>query len=241
MIGRLRRRAGIASTSSPDDAGDALNEAIVWYWRARVSSNQGYAERTTEILTTASVDTVSILAGQGGASGSTPIVRGVFRLLGLYRPLAAGSLNRYPVRHYQQSNYYDFAAPLLDEERRIPLPGIYWYEQSEDGVIDALRLRPVPDSVEQLRLVYLPPAPQLVADTDTLELGNDDESVLYDRAAYLLLRPQDASRSAEFKAAADEALRTHVKAYNSRRDGNGPDRVSNHSRDRSSVWWPGMR
>lgn len=236
--------SGKAGSVVPARAQRAVQRAVIWCWRELAAGFEGFAERQTEILSPTTGDFISILAGEGGAAGSDPIVRGVFKVRGLYRPIDGNQAdNRYPVRHVPRTTYFDKVAPLIDRPV-VVRPGFYWYELHEDGAVDKLIFRPgfedlSPMAPEQIRLVYTPVAPSITSLADPLEMLNNAEDAISHRAGYYLLSAQNRQLALQLMAQGDVLVQSAILSYKGERDQNGPDDAAKYRR-RNSRWpWSG--
>ena len=210
-----------------------LNRTLRWAWEAMASGFEGFASKDTKIDSPASGTTMSILAGQGGADGSVPIVRGVFQLRGVYRAVGAAQLSgdRYPANWMLDTTYYDRFGDRDDTTvNTVGRPGIYWFNQAEDGTADDLHVRPGFNGVERLRLKYQPTAIQVTALSDTLEALNDAENVLAHHMGYRLANTKNHQLANQLLILSDKLLDDKIKGYNGKRSSTGPDSTDHYYR-----------
>jgi hypothetical protein len=231
----LERAEDLAGTNSRTKPGRGLrefNRSIRWVWKRMATGFEGFATLDTEIDSPATGTTLSILAGQGGAGTDPAIVRGVFQVRALYRPLSPNTINgeRDRATFMTSTTWRDRygVAPTNDERDRISRPGVYWYRQGSDGTSDLLHLRPRFNGIERLFLTYTPTAPQATDESETIEGLNDAEEVIAHYMAYGLTSSQDPQKSANFLQAAKGLRAELIDEYRGSRDVNGPDAVDRY-------------
>lgn len=181
-----RLYGNLRGAQSPTDAQiDAfVNRAIRILWQRLTAKDAGFGGASTTLSTSAGVESVAL-----------PVDHLATRAL--YRPDGSDLLR---VELTTEPEYRD-VWPGADEPSK---PGVAWFTPT------TLVLRPVPTSVESLRLVYVVAPTKLVGDGDTIDVILALDEAIMEYAAGL--GQSNSNRRAEHLARAQGLITEHVGA-----------------------------
>lgn len=160
MITDVRERSGLRGGQPTDATITAfINAAIAWVWQALSDTGWGYTLAESDVTCTADVATVSLPAN--------------FAAMRHVRRPTTGTDTGYQRAEFLDPSVYYSMDP--DDIGQWIRPGRYWYSQGN------LRLVPIPESAEVVKLVFevVPPELSDPADVYDAVVATDEPVIWY--------------------------------------------------------------
>lgn len=214
---QVARESGLAGDAwqGASNLGPAIKRGLARIWRAYVATDVGYYQAEADVVATPGDQSLALPAD-------------LFELLLLRRPrddTGAGKLYRKAER-WTQKQYYTRYDDDIPSSELVQTPGVYWFFN------DLWRLRPVPTTAEVVKILYVTKPPDLVDDSDTVDLEIAFEQPLIQLSAGYA-HNQRSSRQG-FIAAGEESLANIIESWSTQRDRSTADHhymyASGHSR-----------